>query len=318
MAPQGPPYHVDWVFSNNSNVHLANHRDWFTTFTDFKTHTTTGMEVLGIGEVELDVKTHEKRKGSKSHRKLVLHDVLFAPTSSCNILGGPITDHYDVHFGKPGALKDRKTGATVALLDSVKLMKLWLVGQPKGKSSLDPNQLSWVNAMWGDMELARWESHKMSLKQGVSQPAEQSTQSDVAPYTSAEKVWLKFCGGESEFLKSHGLSIYKEEDRAEGRRILHAMFEKTATSDHDDEDEEKDEEDDEETNDFLADLEADPTSHVADRFFSEAALDWVEKYYRHSGNFLLSRGLKFYDDNDCKEGAAMARAMASQAEAASD
>lgn len=75
------------------------------------------------------------------------------------------------------------------------------------------------------------------------------------------------------------------------------------------EEEEEEGEDEEEPNAFLADLEADPTSHFADRFFSEPELDWIEEHYRHSGNFLLSYGLKFYDDKDCKEGAAIAKSM---------
>ena len=68
-------------------------------------------------------------------------------------------------------------------------------------------------------------------------------------------------------------------------------------------------EEEEEENQFLKDLESDPTSHFADRFFSEAQLDWIEEHYRHSGNFLLAHGLKFYDDGDCREGVSIARAM---------
>lgn len=52
MAPEGAPYYVDWVFSNNSNVHVANHRDWFTSYTPFKTQVANGIEALGIGTVE--------------------------------------------------------------------------------------------------------------------------------------------------------------------------------------------------------------------------------------------------------------------------
>lgn len=46
-----------------------------------------------------------------------------------------------------------------------------------------------------------------------------------APYTPAEKEWLeKHWGGEYKFLQSYLLSIYKEEDRAEGRAIVRAMM----------------------------------------------------------------------------------------------
>ena len=46
-----------------------------------------------------------------------------------------------------------------------------------------------------------------------------------APYTAAEKAWLKkHYGGEFHFLAVYGLSIYKEEDREEGRGIARAMM----------------------------------------------------------------------------------------------
>ncbi|KZF22857.1 hypothetical protein L228DRAFT_247259 [Xylona heveae TC161] len=226
MAPQGPAYDVDWVWSNNSNVHVANHRDWFTTFTEFKTQTHSlmgpGMEVQGIGDVELEVKTQDSPRGGSesSHRKLVLHDVLFAPKFICNILGGPIVHDYDVDMGhgsRSGGLKDRRTGASAGLFDHNKLLKLWLVGQPKGQSSLDPDELYWINVRWPDNERSRWLTHKKSLGE---QPGV-----DAPPCTAAEKEWLKReFGGEFTFLHMYGLSISKEEDREEGRRIARAFM----------------------------------------------------------------------------------------------
>jgi hypothetical protein len=47
-----------------------------------------------------------------------------------------------------------------------------------------------------------------------------------APYTEEEKGWLKReWGDEFKFLTTYGLSIYKDEDRDEGRRIVRAMME---------------------------------------------------------------------------------------------
>jgi hypothetical protein len=77
-------------------------------------------------------------------------------------------------------------------------------------------------------------------------------------------------------------------------------------SDGNKEDEEEEEDD---TDTFLAELEADPTSHVADYHFSEKQLIWIKKYYKHSGNFLLSHGLKPFDDEDCREGRTIVEAM---------
>lgn len=46
------------------------------------------------------------------------------------------------------------------------------------------------------------------------------------PYTNQEKNWLKqHWGGEFQFLIVYGLSIHKDEDRDEGRRIARAMME---------------------------------------------------------------------------------------------
>ncbi len=50
-----------------------------------------------------------------------------------------------------------------------------------------------------------------------------------APYTQEERARLKRdWGGEFKFLTTHGLSIYKEDDRDEGRRMARAMMERDA------------------------------------------------------------------------------------------
>ena len=48
---------------------------------------------------------------------------------------------------------------------------------------------------------------------------------EAPPLTSEEKAWLnEHWGGEFKFLAAYGLSIYKEEDREEGRRIVRGMM----------------------------------------------------------------------------------------------
>ncbi|MDI1488026.1 MAG: hypothetical protein OHK93_007300 [Ramalina farinacea] len=125
-------------------------------------------------------------------------------------------------------------------------------------------------------------------------------------YTQEEKHWLKkHFDGEFKFLRDYGLSIYKDEDREEGRQLLRALMEgdldnetstrsEKARVDGDDEPEEE--------NRFLRELEMHPESHFADHHFSEDELEWIEKHYDYSSNFLMSFGLKFYDDEDCQEG----------------
>ncbi len=54
----------------------------------------------------------------------------------------------------------------------------------------------------------------------------------MAPqYTAEEKKWLKDnWGDEFHFLRAYALSIYKEEDRDEGRRIVRGFMEDDASS----------------------------------------------------------------------------------------
>jgi hypothetical protein len=132
--------------------------------------------------------------------------------------------------------------------------------------------------------------------------AQNSNTSQISPpLTTEEKNYLKkHYGGEFKFLMMYGLSIYKEEDREEGRSILRAI--KTG-------DTEEEAEDADEGNDFLTDLERDPSSHVADYKFTSDQLDFLKKQYGHSGSFMLSYGLKPWDDGDCGEAVSIAKAL---------
>ncbi|KAI6790584.1 hypothetical protein KC363_g5869 [Hortaea werneckii] len=115
--------------------------------------------------------------------------------------------------------------------------------------------------------------------------------------------YSKHWGDEFHFLQAYGLNIHKEEDREEGRSIARAIILGEGV------DQESDDEDAGSENSFLADLEADPMSHLADRFFNEAQLDWIKKHYRHSANLLLSYGFKPFDDEDCKQGVKVCRSL---------
>ncbi|KAL8963887.1 MAG: hypothetical protein Q9183_004874, partial [Haloplaca sp. 2 TL-2023] len=129
--------------------------------------------------------------------------------------------------------------------------------------------------------------------------------------------------GEFHFLRMHGLSIYKDEDRGEGRRILRAMMEADSDEAPNYSGDEgaisseglSDSEEESSQNSFERDLEENPASHFADYHFSEEQLDWIKRSYGHSANFLMSYGLKFYDDEDCKEGVSIVEAMMSDDDA---
>ena len=74
-----------------------------------------------MGNVELKVKTKAHRTGRGTHRTIVLKDVLYVPTSVCNILGRPILGEYNVISDSEGTiLKDERTGGTAGLFDLVK------------------------------------------------------------------------------------------------------------------------------------------------------------------------------------------------------
>ena len=130
------------------------------------------------------------------------------------------------------------------------------------------------------------------------------TQANNPPLTEAEEQWLKtYYGDEYRFFQNEGLSIHKEEDREEGRSIIRAYMKEYENEDN------PDGGDSDEEIQFLRDLEEDPTSHVADYHFSTKELEWIEALYKHSGQFLLSNGLKPFDDEDCREGKALVQQM---------
>ena len=76
-----------------------------------------------------------------------------------------------------------------------------------------------IRAEMSEKEQTRWQSYKKQLA-GNGKPAEDT------PYTAEEKRWLKEnWQDEFHFLRAYKLSVYKEEDRTEGRSILRAMME---------------------------------------------------------------------------------------------
>ena len=322
MAPEGDAYHVDWIISNNSDVHVAQHLQWFTSLTIFSTGFCTGFQsdnenaqvkVIGIGDVALPVKTRRGKSGGASQGILMLHDVLYAPNSMCNILGGPIADEFNVilDFGNKNnsMLRDRNTDTCIAIIDHPKLLRLRLKGQSPHQSSLSKDSVYFIRANWPSSERKRWKAHKEKLAQPcVSSPELPTLRINDEGYTSDERQWLKkHWGGEFQFLRIYGLSIYDEEQRAAGRKLMRSFMQDETDSDGADEADESDEPEFE--SDFMRDLEQDPTSHFADHHFSEKELGWIEKHYNYSSNFLRSYGLKFHEDEDCQEGKAILRAL---------
>ncbi|KAL8927868.1 MAG: hypothetical protein Q9172_001168 [Xanthocarpia lactea] len=334
MPPPKPAYDVDWVFAS-SDVHVANHRDWFISYTPFTTTLDSpyggifgaGVEVAGIGDVELPTKTHPTKTGTAHQGTIILRDVLYAPKVVCNIIGMHLSQDYGciMDFGsKLSKITAKKTGACVGFFDMKGRARLRLRGQSAKQTSLDPNEVYLISAKWASGERARWKAlqeHKSNQASAIHAVAPLGS----APLTKSEKTWLKDnFADEFHFLRAYELSIYEEEDREEGRRILRKLMDDGSLNDDgtdddgtdDDESTEnnEDSEDDEDRDpgspgSFERELEEDPMSHFADRHFSAEELDWIKKHHGHSANFLLSYGLKFYDDEDCEQGKAIIQAF---------
>lgn len=127
-----------------------------------------------------------------------------------------------------------------------------------------------------------------------------ATKASVPPLTTTEKEWLKHKSGfkdEFHLLRAHGLRIDKEEDREEGRQILRALMLNSNEEDGDEEEQ-----------------DWDPTGHQADYAFKHAELEFIEKHWGTSETFLVTHGLKFYDDGDLEEGRAIVRALMAEGE----
>ncbi|KAK2738769.1 hypothetical protein FQN57_006937 [Myotisia sp. PD_48] len=286
----------EWVFSNTSNTHMSKNKEWFTEYTPINTYlgdiygVMEKLPVIGIGTVTLLTKRSPNVRGAKSYDTLVLKNVLHAPSAICNVIGSPIFDDYDITLGGQlegisGSITDKK-GKGVAYFDARHrpFYQVRLVGPPVGPRVgprvLGDGQLRLINCNWPDSERKRWEA---TLR----------TNHIEAPFTAEEKAWLADNGGEFHFLRNHGLNIYKEEDRAEGRSILRQIML------HEEDDPEHDSEEDDE------DLEG----HMADYHFTSSELEFIESRWGNSMNFLYSFGLKFYDNDDCKEGKMIAQGL---------
>ncbi|KAK1244156.1 hypothetical protein MKX08_002294 [Trichoderma sp. CBMAI-0020] len=299
----------DWIFSNNSNVHVCNDPKWFTELTTFPSTAlgplaSQGVPVSGVGVVDLPVKRSPNSRGPGAHHVLRLTDVLYMPSSVCNIVGSPIFEiAAQVRFGATedsmGGMNDASGKPLAYFSPHSERLCLRLSGPPVGPrlgpSKFKPDTAYWLTISWPASERARWTAHGQQTKADTEKRQWVGEQ----PYTTGEKQWLKkHYGGEFKFLMAHELSIYNEEDREEGRAIMRALVRDADSADVDDEDDDEmeaaDEEDDEEVEE-----DSDLEGHLADYHFNEEELDWIEKHYGNSANFMMSYGFKFYDDQDC-------------------
>jgi hypothetical protein len=218
MPPTGDAYNVDWSVASASNAHCANHRDWFVSYTPFKSQAGT-LDIEGIGDVELRVKK-PNRNAKPSYSIIRLKDVLYCPSAICNQISIRclMNSGYGVTFGQQGEIS--RDGVPIGIIDFPFLWKLRLSGQTPNQTSLNVNQQYSLSYTWPAEERARWER----VKAGKIEPKRSESQAPP-PYTDEEKRWLKDnWDGEFRFLTAHGLKIHDEEDRAEGRGIVRALM----------------------------------------------------------------------------------------------
>jgi hypothetical protein len=134
----------------------------------------------------------------------------------CNIIGRPIMDDHNVVLGQfenmKGYIADRDDRRLAYFDPDRRLFQPKLRNPPaNGYHALQEGAMYMINAKWSDSEREKWNDYRDDLRGGA--------------LSAEEKAWLKKnSGGEYHFLQTYGLSIYKDEDREEGRSILRALM----------------------------------------------------------------------------------------------
>lgn len=204
----------------NSLSSVAKDRGWFTEYTPFETEVgdhygTPPSRVIGIGTVELLTEPSPFSQGLILPRPLRLTNVLHAPSVVCNVIGIPIMHDYNVSTNFAGRVTKGhitdKEGQLIAYFDpSRDLLQIKLRNPPAGTYPLMRGGLYLINARWSDTERAKWDARQNNIQ---------------GPLNKEEKTWLKeHFGNEFRFLREYGFSIYKEEDREDGRALLRTIM----------------------------------------------------------------------------------------------
>ena len=235
-------YKTDWIIQINTNVNVANSRKWFSTFTAFDLHLGEGsnsIKVEGIGSITLRVRSDMKVPSKVS--TIMIKEALLIPEFTCNMLGQPFLDDYAWTSGPLCAIwshgdPDRRN--PLGLCTNGPLRHLWLEGRKLGQSSL--RELGGhfaIGGYWAREGERKWEKEKRQRAQldpsANTLPKKNDSQpSWDPPYNDEERQWLKQrFGNEYSFLRRYGLSIYEEEDRAEGRAIVRAFMQEDDSGD---------------------------------------------------------------------------------------
>ena len=203
----------DWIWASASNVSLAKNRESFFTYTPFRTMIPPiaggkYIKAVGIGDVAVRIKCP-----ASSHANVVIiREVLHVPDGICNIIGDVFTQVFPVtDFAPPYTLQDRD-GNALGMLEHPPGVNLFrLVLEPRSEISfLEPGGAYALSVAWQDRERKRWQMFK---------------DGDYA-LAGHEMEWLSRNGYKNEFtfLRQYGHSIYDDEDRQEGRKVLRRMI----------------------------------------------------------------------------------------------
>lgn len=291
-------------------ISVAKDRGWFKTYTPFAstidispfTSSPKQLLVLGIGTVEIPTKRSPNLSGVSSHGSLHLNEVLHVPDFLCNVIGSPInsSDGYVVEISfsskSKGTIKDSQ-GKNMAYFDiHWPLFAIKVRGQSTGSilgsHALKQEGLYMLGCRWDFIQQRRWHEFKVE-NAPINSMSESADGGDRnPPYTDDEKVYLKKnWRSEYHFLLKHGFSIYKEEDRAEGRSILRAFRDKDGSE--------------EKSGYHGLRLE----DYQADWNLSFCQLECIEQCYGNRENFLSSYEAEGYDSDELKDAMAIADAI---------
>ncbi|EXA29337.1 hypothetical protein FOVG_19161 [Fusarium oxysporum f. sp. pisi HDV247] len=219
-----------WVWASGSNIHVAKDRSWFgDDYTPFESYVRSAdgseLKVIGIGTVTLLTKVSPNKTGPRSHGTLRLTNVLHVPSVVCNIIGQPILEGYNIITrGIEGTITNLSDGRSVAYfkrqIEAASHFEVRLSGPPigpkVGPSPFKPSEVYYIRASWPDGERERF---------AALQASGQATAGANWALTPSEKAWLKeHFQTEFQFLQLYGLSVFKEEDREEGRTILRTIM----------------------------------------------------------------------------------------------
>ncbi|KAL2260049.1 hypothetical protein VTK26DRAFT_6078 [Humicola hyalothermophila] len=222
----------DWVLASGSNVHVARNRAWF-------------FHVYVVPDLR-DLTYHVEPAGSSRHWRRsppsqTVPEALWPrssrhassterpPRAYLRALDTAAKTRQLPHRMADGS--DTLSIAASGFLSSVGLLSALLLALPcwsQGTSYV-------INAYWPDSEHQRWASAlagRLGLDHSTNREVsdggkgkDKAEAAPSAPYTEEEKGWLKReWGGKFKFLTAHGLSIYKDKDRNEGRRMARAVI----------------------------------------------------------------------------------------------